>query len=640
MNVDTCVREMTAVDDAIVKGISITLTSEEKELFETLDAVGRAYGEGIIDYRPDASTDNSKCTNSMEDTSNAAEEDKNGERKDRKMEIRIAGGWVRDKLLGLSSDDVDIAVDIMSGHQFATLVRRYLILHQIQPARISVIAANPSQSKHLETATMKIHGMECDMVHLRGGEVYSDTSRIPTLKEHPTPLDDALRRDFTVNALFYNVTHARLEDWTGRGVGDLLSEPRSSRRLTTPLDAEQTFRDDPLRILRAVRFGVRFDIRLHDDIARAAEMEGVRQSLMVKVSRERVGKELDGMLVGKAARPSVALVLLVHLGLADCVFSFPAAVHVHGNLEGSKYGTNEEPLDHRNRGWHESQQMVQCASEILPNFQNSIAQLVQLPTSSTSQPSSSKKHKKSDQPQPSSIQERMMYIATFLYPFRDLSYNVKDKQISIPSSIVRESLKFKNNDVQDVSTIMNHVDALRDVLSKSYIRWINSTSCQEATTPQQEKTSVPFCRMQVGLILRDLKELWVTALLIAAIAETRSMQKEMAANKTEPQQSINSCLEGALQFFHDIHSQKLDGCWRLRPLLDGRALIQSLSLPRGPIVGKYMQEQVRWMLLHPSSSASTIGGVSLKDDCKSYLSALRQRELAEEEKERNTGGTG
>jgi len=627
-----CETETMRVEDAIVKGISITLTSEENELFATLREVGRAYEKGIIDYAsvPDVGGSGKCMEGKVRKGASGSEE--------RQVEIRVAGGWVRDKLLGLLSDDVDIAVDIMSGHEFAVLVQRYLALQGVQPAKISVIAANPSQSKHLETATMKIHGLECDMVHLRGGEVYSDTSRIPTLKTDVTPLDDALRRDFTINALFYSVTHARLEDWTGRGIRHLLATPKESRRLTTPLHALTTFKDDPLRILRAVRFAVRFDIQLHHDIHHAAATQEVTDSLMRKVSRERVGKELDGMLQGKAARPAAALCLLVHLGLADSVFSFHAALPVTGHLEGSTYANARLPLQHRIIGWHEARLMVQCSLQMLPTFETSFAQLLP-PTSTSPQPTSSKKQKKSNQSQPSSLDQRMMYIATFLYPFRNLSHNVKGKTSSITSYIVRESLKFKNNDVHDVNTIMNNVDALRDVLSKSYI---------QSTTPRTSLTSssVPFCRMEVGLILRNLKELWVTALLIAAVAETRSIQKEIAAVETQQQpqsqetistlltvqneqdHSMTSCLEGALQFYHDIHSQSLDGCWKLRPLLDGRALIQSLDLPRGPIVGKYMQEQVRWMLLHPSSTSNTVE--SSKYDCESYLKGLRQRELVEE----------
>ena len=135
---------------------------------------------------------------------------------------------------------------------------------------------------------MKIHTF-------RGNETYTSTSRIPTLDHDATPLDDALRRDFTINSLFYNVTHDRLEDWTGCGITDLLPPERTvpmvedQRRLVTPLSPSDTFRDDPLRVLRAVRFSVRFGIALHPEVGRAAREGEVRDSLRRKVSRERVG---------------------------------------------------------------------------------------------------------------------------------------------------------------------------------------------------------------------------------------------------------------------------------------------------------------------------------------------------------------
>ena len=76
--------------------------------------------------------------------------------------------------------------------------------------KIGVIGANPSQSKHLETATMNIHGIDVDFVNLRAEEVYEANSRIPTSQTRMfgTPLEDALRRDFTINSLFYNIPHS------------------------------------------------------------------------------------------------------------------------------------------------------------------------------------------------------------------------------------------------------------------------------------------------------------------------------------------------------------------------------------------------------------------------------------------------
>lgn len=101
---------------------------------------------------------------------------------------------------------------------------------------IGVIAANPDQSKHLETATLRVHGEKLDCVNLRS-EHYSDESRIPVI-EMGTPLQDAERRDFTINSLFYNLNTGQVEDFTGKGLRDL-----EAGIIRTPLDPRTTFLD-------------------------------------------------------------------------------------------------------------------------------------------------------------------------------------------------------------------------------------------------------------------------------------------------------------------------------------------------------------------------------------------------------------
>jgi tRNA nucleotidyltransferase (CCA-adding enzyme) len=102
--------------------------------------------------------------------------------------------------------------------------------------RAKTIPANPEQSKHLETATMQLHGLSLDLVNLRS-ETYSVASRIPQI-EFGTPLQDAERRDFTINALFYNLHTKEIEDFTGRGLQDL-----RDGIIRTPLAPLVTFLD-------------------------------------------------------------------------------------------------------------------------------------------------------------------------------------------------------------------------------------------------------------------------------------------------------------------------------------------------------------------------------------------------------------
>lgn len=251
-------------------------------------------------------------------------------------EARIAGGWVRDKLLGLPSHDLDVSLSSMTGHHFALFLKAYLesevfprtpLAREMQEAapsharisHIGKIAANPEQSKNLETATARVLGFDLDFVNLRK-EVYEGTHRIPIMS-FGTPLEDAMRRDMTVNALFYNVHTAAIEDWTQHGLADL-----RDGIVRTPMDPTATFTDDPLRILRCVRFGSRFGYAIHPDIlaALAVPASPLHAALASKVSRERVGIEVDKMLSGRD--PRYALQLLSQLQLYWVVFMPPPAL--------------------------------------------------------------------------------------------------------------------------------------------------------------------------------------------------------------------------------------------------------------------------------------------------------------------------
>ncbi|CEH17580.1 tRNA nucleotidyltransferase/poly(A) polymerase [Ceraceosorus bombacis] len=256
-----------------------------------------------------------------------------------KCEARIAGGWVRDKLISQPSSDLDVSLSSLTGHTYALLLSQYLqsadfassqlAQHPVfnvaaggsskQPwlGSITRIEANPEQSKNLETATAVLAGLSLDFVNLRK-EVYDGETRIPTMT-FGTPLEDATRRDTTINSLFYNVHTRKVEDLTGMGITDL-----QEGIIRTPLEALQTFTDDPLRILRCVRFAARLGYRLDDgiwDCLESAQGEGVRAALRDKISRERVGIEVDKMLAG--ADPHRAIHLLHALGLYPLVFLSP-----------------------------------------------------------------------------------------------------------------------------------------------------------------------------------------------------------------------------------------------------------------------------------------------------------------------------
>ncbi len=220
-----------------------------------------------------------------------------------KIELRFAGGWVRDKLLDIPSHDIDTAINAMTGYAFSTKMQEYLkneenlkkhALESKDLGNLHKILANPEKSKHLETATTKIFGFDVDFVNLRK-ETYSEDSRNPQM-EFGTAEEDALRRDATINALFYNLRTDLVEDFTS-GLEDL-----ASRHIRTPLEPKTTFKDDPLRVLRLIRFASRLGFTIDPTSEAAMSDPAVMEALKLKISRERVGVELEKMLKGWIAR--------------------------------------------------------------------------------------------------------------------------------------------------------------------------------------------------------------------------------------------------------------------------------------------------------------------------------------------------
>ena len=242
------------------------------------------------------------------------------------MDLRFTGGWVRDKLLGIPSHDIDVGISDMTGYQFGLKMKEYLSQANNESrygvegvaANLHKIEANPEKSKHLETVTTKIFGLDVDLVNLRK-ETYSEDSRNPQM-EFGSPKEDALRRDATINAMFYNLQTRLVEDLTGNGHDDM-----RNRVIRTPLEPFQTYKDDPLRVLRLIRFASRFGYDLDPDTEKYMGDATIKAALRVKISRERIGVEVEKML--KGPNPLRALTLIDHIGLYDTIFTDPERMH-------------------------------------------------------------------------------------------------------------------------------------------------------------------------------------------------------------------------------------------------------------------------------------------------------------------------
>ncbi len=249
-----------------------------------------------------------------------------------KLEIWFTGGWVRDKLLGIQTMDIDVALNAITGMHFATGLKDFYATNGakfIQEAEKLCISSSfklhkvdkkPEKSKHLETATAHIFGLDVDFVNLRG-ETYTEDSRNPQM-EFATVREDALRRDATINALFYDVEKQKVEDFTGKGLQDM-----AAGIINTPLDPHQTFIDDPLRILRLIRFASRLGYALDEKVKESMKDKRIHASLNAKISRERVGIEVMKMLNGR--NPFMACQLIYDSGLYSTVFLNSTSQSLH-----------------------------------------------------------------------------------------------------------------------------------------------------------------------------------------------------------------------------------------------------------------------------------------------------------------------
>lgn len=212
-------------------------------------------------------------------------------------ECYVVGGYVRDLLLGRPSKDIDF-VTVGSGIEVAQGVAR-----KLKGSHLSVF-------RNFGTAQVKNRSHELEFVGARK-ESYNRNSRKPIV-EDGTLHDDISRRDFTVNAMALCVNEGRfgeLVDLYG-GIADL-----QSKLLRTPLDPDVTFSDDPLRMMRAIRFATQLGFDIVPETFEAIRRNASRITI---ISRERVMDEL--MKIMKAPRPSVGWVLLLKSGLLKLIF--------------------------------------------------------------------------------------------------------------------------------------------------------------------------------------------------------------------------------------------------------------------------------------------------------------------------------
>ncbi|KAF9592390.1 hypothetical protein IFM89_014560 [Coptis chinensis] len=368
------------------------------------------------------------------------------------------------------------------------VVNEYLLITGEEKQKRYSIHRNPDQSKHLETENMTLFGEQIDFVNLRSENYYLKSGKI-----------------------------------------------------VTPLPPKYTFLDDPLRVLRAIRFVAKFGFVLDEELKKAAASDEVKAAIVGKVSRERIGKEIDLMISGND--PVRAMIYICDLQLFWVVFSVPREFE-HIIFE----GCNRLCVRYVSAAW-------------------SLLQVVGFETFHEEQ--------------------RKLYLFGALFlPLGELQCANR-----IVSHILRNSPK----GAKDANNVIRLHKASEKILS--VIPSMTPDNIERVLEDSEllvSVTSRQLIRVELGFLLledRELESLWRATLLISILISSGTDYSHM-----------ESFLKTGGELYRRIENTivdlGLDNVWKMEKLVDGNVIMSALQLKQGPRVREWKRRSLRWQLAH------------------------------------------
>lgn len=215
-----------------------------------------------------------------------------------KVEIYVVGGFVRDLLMRKPINDIDL-MTVGEGIPFAEILANELGRKKVVPFKKFGTALIPGNDIQIEVATAR-------------KETYQGNSRKPSEIIYTDLEGDLVRRDFTINAMAMNITPSHFGDLTDLygGISDI-----NKKIIRTPLDPNETFSEDPLRMMRAAYFASKLGFKIDESCRKSIKQQISRLGI---VSSERIRDEFIKIL--KTDKPSIGLVILQKTGLMEIVF--------------------------------------------------------------------------------------------------------------------------------------------------------------------------------------------------------------------------------------------------------------------------------------------------------------------------------
>ena len=258
----------------------------------------------------------------------------------------LVGGCVRDLMLNPSADSIDI--DIMvegDGISFAKLLAKKMNVPKVVPFPKFATAKIPYHEYEIEVASARI-------------ESYNKSSRNPSSIQISNIQDDLLRRDFTINAMAISLNENNFGEFFDpfNGMEDL-----KNKILKTPLNPDNTFSDDPLRMMRACYFASKLSLEIEPEFLLSIQNNSERISI---VSQERITNELFKIL--GTDRPSIGLNILQQSGLMEYIFPEISIM----------YGLDQSNEHHHKDIFYHTLEVVDNAAKLSNNVDLRLAALV------------------------------------------------------------------------------------------------------------------------------------------------------------------------------------------------------------------------------------------------------------------------
>ena len=233
----------------------------------------------------------------------------------------LAGGAVRDEIMGKPAKDLDFVVkgNLSAGIDFSTWLAKKLEVYK-EGSNPVVYERFGTAKLSLKNNNANIPNIELEFVAPRK-ETYSNNSRKPEVTDGDIS-DDALRRDLTINSLLKNISTGDIIDVSGKGKSDI-----SNGVIRTTSSPDVIFKEDPLRMLRAIRFAVKYNFKISKDLLSSINKHA---ELINNISKERITDELNKILLTTSPEKGIKMLKVVGL-LPHIVGEFKDAVGMKQN---------------------------------------------------------------------------------------------------------------------------------------------------------------------------------------------------------------------------------------------------------------------------------------------------------------------